>query len=88
MNRPDTYPAIVEAEESPKGLGRDGNKPLMRNRCGNAPAPRYGILPDTLSLAAARRAQTGKLRFVGVSATATPGCAVISRETVSPVIAL
>lgn len=47
MTRPDTYPAIVEADESPEGPGRDGNKPLMRNRRPDAASP-VGILPDTL----------------------------------------
>lgn len=35
-----TLPPKDEAGESPKGLGRDGNKPLMRNRTANEePSP-------------------------------------------------
>ena len=38
--RPVTLPPIDEAGESPKGLGWDGNKPLMRNRTANeVPSP-------------------------------------------------
>lgn len=31
-NRSATIPAIGKVDEPPKGLGRDGHKPLMRNR--------------------------------------------------------
>lgn len=43
-----TLPGIGKAGESPKGLGWDGHKPLMRNRTANeAPSP-IGIIPATL----------------------------------------
>ncbi len=39
-SQPVTLPPIDEADESPKGLGWDGNKPLMRNRTANeVPSP-------------------------------------------------
>jgi len=39
-SRPVTLPPIDEAGEAPKGLGWDGNKPLMRNRTAtDAPSP-------------------------------------------------
>lgn len=39
-SRPVALPPIDEADKSPKGLGRDGNKPLMRNRTANeVPSP-------------------------------------------------
>ena len=38
--RPATSAAVGKAGESPKGLGWDGNKPLMRNRTANECHPR------------------------------------------------
>lgn len=38
--RPTTLPPIGQHAESPKGLGRDGYKPLMQNRRANVmPSP-------------------------------------------------
>jgi len=40
LNLPATLPEIGKAGEAPKGLGWDGNKPLMRNRKANVePSP-------------------------------------------------
>jgi hypothetical protein len=40
-SRPGTLPPIATADKSPRGLGRDGNKPLMRNRWANeVPSPK------------------------------------------------
>jgi hypothetical protein len=46
-DRLDTLPRVVAAGMSPKGLGWDGNKPLMRNRMAAVPSP-IGNLGSTL----------------------------------------
>lgn len=48
--RNDTSPGVVQSVETPKGLGRDGNKPLMRNRAANEWAIPDRKFPETLSL--------------------------------------
>ena len=45
-----TLPAPGQSAESPKGLGRDGHKPLMRNRTGNvSPSPIGNAAGNTLN---------------------------------------
>ena len=40
MKRKTTLPPIGQSAKSPRGLGRDGNKPLMKNRTAiTAPSP-------------------------------------------------
>jgi hypothetical protein len=41
-------PAVAKADESPEGPGREGNKPLMRNRSGRVSHPRQAFAGNIL----------------------------------------
>lgn len=47
-NHPAALPGLGKDGESPEGPGRDGNKPLMKNRTANEVPSPIGIIPATL----------------------------------------
>lgn len=49
MRRTGMLPELAKCVYSPKGLGWDGYKPLMRNRTSHDVLSPIGIIPATLS---------------------------------------